>query len=351
MKQCNKKHVNFLLFIYVIFLFGCDGNARKNGFFPRENKLVLNEMGVDENIGQVLSIKSTDKFLVITGRNTKTQVLLIDKKTNASYMFGETGEGPGGFLQASDIIPIDGNHIGIYDVQKRLIYNFNIDSIIHENKHYMPAVLMNHITAFSPIQIDRLSENKFVAVSIGAPELSRFILVDENGEIISYEGKLPPKKSEQTSDIVHAFAYWGRITTNPEEQKVAVCTNYAGMIQIYDCSANKAGLIKEHNFFPVDYSENAGNFAVNSQTRWGYLSLDSNNKHIFALYSGLNQVKNPDASFAKSNIIHVFDWYGNPVVQLIVDRQLSQICVDENTLYGYDANIGDIVATNIKGII
>ncbi|MDR1201203.1 MAG: TolB-like 6-bladed beta-propeller domain-containing protein, partial [Tannerellaceae bacterium] len=205
--------------------------------------------------------------------------------------------------------------------------------------------------SFSPIQIDRLKENTFAAISIGGAGLSRFILVDEEEEIRSKEGELPEKESEAISDDAHAFAYWGRITTNPKANKVAIGTNYAGIMQVYDCSTDKAELIKEHNLFLADYKESGGYFDINPQTRWGYLSMDSNDTYIFALYSGLNQVENPDGSFTKSNMIHVFDWDGNPVARLITDKQLSHICVDESTLYGYDTEIGDIVAVTIKGVL
>jgi hypothetical protein len=350
MKQQNNKYVIILLSLCHLFLFSCKYDTREDGVFPKEKEIVLSDMDVMENMGEVVTIKSAGDFMVVTGKNMETQALLINKKTKESYMFGETGEGPGRFLRATNIMPIDNKHIGIYDLQKRLIYNFNIDSILQGDEHYTPDILMEHISAFSPMQIDRLNKNMFAALNVGT-DLNRFILVDEKGEIISKEGYLPKKRSEKISDSVHSFAYWGRITTNPKESKVAVCTNYAGMIQVYDCSTDGAKLIKGHNLFLADYNEAAQGFAPNSQTRWGYLSMDSNDTHIFALYSGLNQLKNPDASFTKSNIIHIFDWNGNPVARLIVDRQLTQICVDENTLYGYDTGIGDIARVHITGII
>jgi hypothetical protein len=352
MKQQSKKYIIVLLICHALVYFSsCVSNAKKDRMFPEEKEIVLNDMNVGENMGEVVSIKSMGTFLVVTGNNMEAQVLLIDKKNQLSYMFGKTGEGPGRFLRASNIMPVDNKHVGIYDLQKRLIYNFNIDSIFQRNDDYMPDILMKHISAFSPLQIDRLNENKFVALDVGATGLNRFVLLDSNGDIISKEGELPKKRNEQISDGVHGFAYWGRVTANPKENKVAICTNYAGIIQIYDCNTDEVKLLKEHNLFLAYYNENAGRFGVNSQTRWGYISIDSNSTHIFALYSGLNQVENPDGAFTKSNIIHVFDWNGNPVVRLIVDRQLNYICVDEDILYGYDGNIGDILEARVTDIL
>ena len=167
------------------------------------------------------------------------------------------------------------------------------------------------------------------------------------------EGTLPPKMNEQISDFVHAFAYWGRLTTNSKENRVAICTNYAGIIQIYDCTKSDAILIKEHSLFLANYEENAGQFAPTPKTRWGYLSLDSNDNYIFALYSGLHQAGNYAEAGAvlRSNRIHVFDWNGNPVCQLLLDRKVKMICVDNFSLYGYDENNEDIVIANLNDVV
>ena len=129
----------------------------------------------------------------------------------------------------------------------------------------------------------------------------------------------------------------GEIISNPKQNKVAISSLYAGMIQVYDCSGEAVKLIGEHHLFPADYNETNGNFAVNPQSRWGYLSIASNSDYIFALYSGLNQVENPDGSFATANIIHVFDWNAKPLARLLADRRVDNLCADETTLYGHDA--------------
>jgi hypothetical protein len=165
------------------------------------------------------------------------------------------------------------------------------------------------------------------------------------------EGDLPEKKQANISDFTHAFAHGGRLTTNPKESKVAICTNYAGIMQIYDCKTNEVQLIKEYNLFPADYREQNGNFAVTPQTAWGYLSIDSNDKYIYALYSGQNQMEHPDGSFLRSHIIHVFDWEGNSICRLSADRTLTMICVDnDGNIYGYDNEKADIVTADVKGL-
>lgn len=351
MNSQNKK----LIVIFAIFAisfshFSCVENDKEKKMFPKEKNIVFTDMNVEEQLGKVVSMKSIDNYLVIAERNMETQVQLIDKKTKASYLFGQTGEGPGRFLQSVNIIPIDKENIGVFDLQKGCIFNFNIDSIVKLNLQCMPEVLIKKTSSF-PMTIDRINQNTYVALCLMSG-LKRFVLIDTNGEIISMEGSLPEKKDETVQDWVHAFAYWGRITTNPKESKIVICTNYAGIIQIYDCKTKEIQLVKEHNLFLADYEEKNQNFAVSPQTRWGYLALASNDKYIFALYSGKYQVENIDGDFNTSNIIHVFDWDGNPVCRLVSNKKLStMMCVDDENLYGYDDEKADIVVANIREIL
>jgi hypothetical protein len=343
---------NKLLIIFVIagifpFFFSCgNNNTKKDRLFSEEKKIVFNAMNTGESLGRVFSIKSKDNYLIVIEKNMDTQLQLIDKKTKACYKFGRSGQGPEELLQCGDVIEGDNKHIEVYDAQKQTLFKFNMDSIIKRKEDCRPEAQIK--VPMYPLSISRLREGAYVALGLMSG-MKRFIFIDGNGKVISMEGALPEKKMNNINDIVHAFAYWGRLTTNQKENKIAVCTNYAGMIQIYDCKTGKVQLIKEHNLFSADYKEVDGNFAVTPQTRWGYLSIDSNEKFIYALYSGRNQMENPDGSFSVSGIIHVYDWEGNPVCRLLSDRKLQTICVDdENNLYGYDVEKEDIMVAKIK---
>jgi hypothetical protein len=350
--KLKKRKLFVIHIIPVIFalIVSCQ-EINENKLFPQKKNIVFKELGLEGKIGRVLSMKCINDYLILVERNFSTQIQLIDKKSKMNYLFGKTGQGIGELLQSSDIIPIDDKHIGIYDLQKRTIFNFNIDSIIKLRDDYLPDVLIKEVSPpYQQLFIDRLNDRVYVALGT-KNGLKRFVLLDENGEIISMEGNLPEKRDNQISNFTHAFAYWGRLTVNPTESKVAICTNYAGIMQIYDYKMNKVQLIKEHNLFSADYLERDGRFDVISQTRWGYLSISSNDKYIFALYSGKNQVGNPNGEFTRSNIIHVYDWGGNPVIQLLADRNTMVICVDNDfNLYGYDAENGDIVIVDIGNI-
>jgi hypothetical protein len=278
--QYKKSFIVIYVFAASLF-FSCAESIEKKEkkMFPKEEKIVFSNMNVDEYLGKLVSIKSVNNYLVITETNIDTQIQLINKETKENYMFGQQGEGPGHLLSSADIIPISDKDIGIYDLHKRTLFGFNTDSIIKLNTHCKPEVLLKLKVSSYPLAIDRLNEHTYVFLG-SESGLKRLTFLNANGEVISTEGSLPAKKDENVSDFVHTFAYWGRLTTNVRESKIAVCTNYAGMIQIYDCKTDNIQLIKEHNLFFADYSERAGNFIPDAQTRWGYTSMDSNGQEF-----------------------------------------------------------------------
>jgi hypothetical protein len=79
MKQQSNKHIIAFFAFWGLLLSGCQYDATKDGDFPEEKELVLSNMNVGEDMGEVVSIKSTGAFLVVTGKNMEAQVLLIDK--------------------------------------------------------------------------------------------------------------------------------------------------------------------------------------------------------------------------------------------------------------------------------
>jgi hypothetical protein len=330
-----------------LILFSCSETVREETLFPEEKAIVFSEMSVGDSLGRVLTVKSMKDYLVLTEVNAGTQLQLIDKKPKKTYRFGRTGQGPGELLAATDFILKDDKRIEVYDAQQRTLFDFNIDSVLKWHEYARPEVLIREIPMF-PLSIGALDGQTYVAPGLGLG-MKRFMLMDSRGEVVSTAGELPEKKMAQVSDFVHAYAYWARVTTNRKESKVAICTNYAGIMQIYDCKTGAVRLIREHRLFPADYGEADGNLVASAQTRWGYISVDSSDEYIFALYSGLNQADNPDGAYAVSGVIHVFDWDGNPVCRLTSDRKLQTICVDgDSRLYGYDTEKEDIAVADTR---
>jgi hypothetical protein len=349
----NIKH-SLLILVTFALLLACSGNKRFKDFaFTKE--IVFEEMHLDKEIGQVWSIDATNDYLVVRGRNfDETDIILIDKKNRKSYPFGRKGEGPDELGSVANII-FDNGIIGIYDIAKNSIFNYNIDSIIRYGTECNPEIVVKNINIRPFLELKKINSQTYVTSgSLGINSLSRLLILNQNGDIITEGGTLPEKPNADISDIVHIIAYQGKITTNEKINRIAVVTHYAGIMQVYEYIDSTVNLINENVLFNADYEEQQGNFAPTINTRWGYLSVDSDDKYIYALFSGI--VQDPALPFHSGDEIHVFDWSGTPVVRLKLDRRLKNICIDDNgNIYGYydlsQKDDADIVSSNVKEII
>jgi hypothetical protein len=345
------KH-SLLILVTFALLFACSGNKRVKDFAFTKG-IVFEEMHLDEEIGQVWSIDATNDYLVVRGTNfDKTDVVLIDKKSKKSYPFGRKGEGPDELGSVANII-FDNGIVGVYDIMKTIIFNYNIDSIIRYGTKCKPEMVVKNINIRPFLELKKINSQTYVTSgSLENNSLSRLLILNQNGDIITEGGTLPDKPDVNISDIVHIIAYQGKITTNEKTNRIAVVTHYAGIMQVYEYIDSTVNLINENVLFVADYEERQGNFAPTINTRWGYLSVDSDDKYIYALFSGI--VQQPELPFHSGDEIHVFDWNGTLVGKLKTDRRLKNICVDDNgNIYGYhdSSQKADIVSSNVKEII
>jgi hypothetical protein len=332
--------LKLFLFFTCCLLFACNNGSEIH--FPLEKSVVFKEMNIGDNFGKIMYFKAKGDYIFACEQNEDTQLQLFNKQTKTSYNFGLIGEGPGRVLGCISILPHN-DDIYVCDISKSNIIKYNIDSVVSNGKSCIPEIVVDKLDNF-PFDIGYLKDTSFVMLALRLG-LDRLAIIDKDGNEIFRGGTLPPKENDKILDLVHAYAYIGRLTTNIKDSRIAICTQYGGILQIYQYENSNVDLVKEQLSFIPAYVQNGENFGVTNQTRWGYISIDSNDKYIFMLYSGFIQRENP--LYYLGNEIHVFDWDGNPVQKLKTNRNLSHICVDGDTLYGYDNDIEDIVVVSL----
>ncbi len=122
------------------------------------------------------------------------------------------------------------------------------------------------------------------------------------------------------------------ITVKPDETFFAASYLYFPIIRIFNSST---GLVSsetryENNF---DFSNSIkGKCTSNGQENhpiFFYQLIHSTQNYIYALYNG-NAPSVSEKTLDRSNIIHVFDWNGNPVKKLILDHEIFDFDVSDD---------------------
>jgi hypothetical protein len=170
----------------------------------------------------------------------------------------------------------------------------------------------------------------------------------EFGEIVTVDN-CPP---ERLSNILQGF-----FTSNAKMKKMAWASRQYDIFEIYDYSdTGNIKAVKQYVGVLSPASFIDGSIALFLNNKVGIMSITSSDKYIYALYNE-KMLKSGELGGPISlscNKILVYDWDGNPVKNLKVDKKLSSISFNETqqTLYclGRDDAEYEVYAIPVKDL-
>ena len=281
---------------------------------------VINSFSFDE-IFNPRTLQIIDKKLYVTeSRNPDISFHVLNVGSDNHTLtyekgLGRRGKGPGEFLDINDIIATD-SLIYIYDGSQLKMVSY--DPVSGELASHND---INLRTTGRPTNIYSFTDNQFIGIGLFFG--SRYMIMDANGEIVSEHGELIPFNSDfSRRDITLGWLSFG--TVHPAEPYVYLFSMNADFIEMYDSDGN---LIKRVQGVesPLPNMELINEWPYHIGTV-SYLSIDSDENYIYALYSGYSR----DNDGLYGNIIHKFDWDLNLVDAYKLDRRFHQITVDGN---------------------
>ncbi|MGC4128072.1 MAG: BF3164 family lipoprotein [Bergeyella sp.] len=165
-------------------------------------------------------------------------------------------------------------------------------------------------------------------------------------------GKLPKVANDEKLENItntkfprKAYIFKAISVKNPtENNKVAVFYNKTDRIEFY-YNDKLTKIVSQENFNPkMQVTKLEKGFVVedSDKTKYAYLSVIYAKNYIYALYSGSNETS--------SNSILVFDWNGNFIKELFLNRKVCKIFMDSknNILYCYEDKEKGIFSANLN---
>ncbi|MEI6865151.1 BF3164 family lipoprotein [Flavicella sp.] len=145
-------------------------------------------------------------------------------------------------------------------------------------------------------------------------------------------------------------AYEPFILSKPSDDKIVLIYRFSDIIEIFDSNTTKSIAIHGPEMFYADFNsmsiKSMSIMARNSKTRISFVNCAVTDNYIYALYSGkLFNTKNSNFGM----YVFVYDWNGNPIKKLILDREAFSIAVSKNDkdIYIYDPKNGHIMKNKI----
>lgn len=325
-------------FIFIILFTSCFYNKKGN---IEQEKISFSELNWGDSLGRVRTIKSQSNYLIVCEKNSDTQLAFINMNTRKIQRYGNTGQGPNDYLSAWNIL-FKRNKIMIFDVGNKIIKQY----LINDKKEIISESL-NTIKIQEPhiLEIECLNDSNYIG--LGLLDKDQFAIINAQGAVINKGGKLPQKEKENILDIVHSMANQSIITA--KNNRSAIATRYAESINFYMINNNDFNLLHSHCKSTVKYeqigNEKNASFRFTPETQWGYMSIDSDENYVYALFSG-NKTSTSDSYYGSK--IQIFDWNGSIIKELLFPNRLISICINNNILYGYDIDKEDIVSSKLS---
>lgn len=332
-----------IFFFLILSISGCAQKERSD--FVQSTALKSKVMSFNEHLGRAYAIDMIDNHLIVRDDHVDTKLTVFDlaNRSKTPIYTGYAGQGPGELNNPGPII-VESDRFLLYDASKMKLFSFYLDSLVVPR--YKPQEAIS-IQEAEIIDIKKIAKNLFVAVGV-FPE-NRFVLVDTHGVTVGHLGTYPMRLKTGEPEYVRSIACQSMMTTNIKKNTVAIAMRYGEHIEFHSFDAVKysADLINEHAVSLPEYTtrDNNGypNFRPTEDTYWGYLSISSNINHVYALYSGKPQIRG--TSFYSGHEVHVFDWEGNFIRKLKLDRQVTSITCNQNRLYAlFDGENGYEIA-------
>jgi len=333
-RNAMKNSVWTICIIMIISIYSCSKsgsdvyeNARiiTKKDFGKEITLKGEEVVFDEMIFRPYKMMIKDTILIIYNVDTEYAFQVFNLKSK-KYI-GESmliGNGPNELLYPN-FIHSDDDYIWLYDQEKSLVLKYDVETFIKKNKRAQGPLLK--------IKLDDRSEN----VSIINDKIftykmhsnlnnNRFAIFNMEGKYINTIGRFPNVIGVESYDEINE-AFTSEYATNFKD-RIFISYKLTDLIEIYDINGELiTQLFGPDHFVPSVTGKSNGviSFAKGTdKTREASFNPANAGEEVFVTYSGELLSKN---AYHK-NIIHVFDWNGNPLRKYILDIPIYRTIVD-----------------------
>ncbi len=338
--------------IIILFLFINCKNKKTNltedkmsfSRFPQTDNLSFSKV-YDYKEGIIGIIQLIDSNLIILNVNNSAKYFINNYSLNRVKLSNghiRRGKGPG---EAIGIIKIGINKkkLWLQDVPLQKILTIDIKSLLSNKpttdfiteykikNHYYMIGFKDTIHYFG-------IGNKNSSFKIQEVSLTSNKVTKEYGRIST---------SNNMNLSAYKSVYQSFIYVKPTGDKIVLPYRYLDAIDIFDINSNTELLTHGPEGYDVDYILDGKDMIRTEKTRLSFVNGTVTNDYIYLAYSGLKW-KEKNSNFAKN--IYVYDWNGNPVKKLNLDRLVGGFTVsdDNKTIYAYDVATGFIVKSNIN---
>lgn len=357
-----KKIIAFIIVSFSII--SCNENNKKNVEFKIDNsKSEISEFNISNNKPKEYFLKPekitgiftdiiVNDSLLICG-NLYAPKLVNIYSLNSGKLLNETahrGTDSNQGLSASNFY-IQNNFLWIYDITLGKLFKTDFSKVIKDSAFVPRKEMLLKGILKNMVSPQIINDSLILTTSYSTDDCRYFY--SDGSKILKKVGKLPEVINDKKLTNIpntkipnKAYIFKAFSIKSPTENKVAVFYNKTDRVEFYVNDKLYKVLNSTNNFNPEVQSMrfNEGYAVQDSEnTKYAYLSVAYDKSNIYALYAG------DDGSKTSSNTILIFDWLGNFVNKISLDRKVCKITFEptKRILYCYDDLMQTIFSTKL----
>ncbi len=336
--------VTVCLTLFLLYCTKNNNSIKVFNEFPQEYKLKNTEINTPSILYMIGEIELLDSVLIamdLQSDNFFRVFKLPDINYLGSYI--RRGHGPN---EETFIDPyfrqLQENNFMYYNSISIKTAKFDLDSseiLIVENYNLpnnlmdlqCPFILNNQIIGWNPYE----SNNKeFLSYNLISKEINPF-----GAKNIEFKNRI------RASNDKWLFAKI--VSIKPDKSQFAVVYDKFPILRIYKENGELENEIRYKNgqIFPKALMSKKASKSELNQITQNYRKVKTTNKYIYALYIGKTNKELNIEEYGLddfSNEIHVWDWNGNPVAKLSLDKNYFSFCVTQDDKYLICSSLGSI---------
>jgi hypothetical protein len=317
-------HKIFYIIALVLFFQGCNDKEKKIEF---DIQIHIQSDSMKINIPiQVWDWKvMNDKISILSGNNRDYFLYIFSiSDMNLLYKYGKFGQGPGEFIAVNWLNATNQEQIGLYDIPNLRMYLYQLSS------DTLNIVKTYHFNTWDgklsrPYSFIQQINDSIFLLKADLREKTEIEVANINtGEILYTFSNLLQRKP----NTIYTPYYFGMAGNN---RNFVLSYKYINRLELFkykeaDCTVEPVVTIGSNR----DQSDNrdVSDYILH------YTDVQCDEEYIYALYQGNKRDR------IKNSIIEIYNWQGEPVKQIILDRFIELMTIDiaHGKIYGHDGN-------------
>lgn len=270
-------------------------------------------------------VKLDGDWLVMSSVSADYNLLFLNVTDSKHYFALRKGRGPGEVAQGSSLHK-NAEAAVFYDWSSATCIKLRPDAFAKSGLYSIDTVAVFDSDFGKPTNLVSTGDGYFICGTLW-DENTWYCSYNSRGEMLSSVPALEFEEMSKERDRKMSFLLNSRYAVSPDGTKVCVANKVSPSLSF---SRLGNGILTEYArkaIPPVGMT--AGH--INQDFVGGFYGLAADNNNVYVLYSGhgVNGVLPPN----ECNHLIVYDWNGKPVKRYLLNRNVSSISVDGNSIW------------------